>query len=177
MSDNKFCYDYPRASVTTDAVVFRLKEDALDLLLIERKHEPFQNSWALPGGFLEMHENGLNCARRELLEETGLSVTTMEQTGTYTEVNRDPRGRTISIAYTTLITNEEKLLAGDDARNVAWFSLFDLPVLAFDHFQIIRDAVYFIQVRLHSQIYPDFLKPLNQEKLKNIKIITDKFLK
>jgi 8-oxo-dGTP diphosphatase len=172
----KFCYDYPRASVTTDSVIFNLTSGTLNLLLIERKHDPFKNCWALPGGFLEMDENGLECAKRELLEETGLVVSEMEQTGTYTDVNRDPRGRTISIAYTTLITNEVKLNAGDDAQNVKWFSLFDLPVLAFDHLKVIREAVFFFHVRLKSGRLPDLLNSLNNRQLEELQNITDKFL-
>jgi len=176
MSEDKFCYDYPRASVTTDSVIFNLTSGALNLLLIERKHDPFKNCWALPGGFLEMNENSLECAKRELLEETGLVVSTMEQTGTYTDVNRDPRGRTISIAYTTLITSKENLNAGDDAKNVEWFSLFDLPLLAFDHLKVIQDAVFFFQVRLKSGQLPDFLKSLNNRQLEELQNIAAEYL-
>lgn len=177
MSESKFCYDYPRASLTTDSVIFKLESGTLNLLLIERKHDPFKNCWALPGGFLEMDENGLECAKRELLEETGLVVDEMEQTGTYTDVNRDPRGRTISIAYTTLITNEVNLNAGDDAKNVEWFSLFDLPPLAFDHIKVIQDAVFFFLVRLQSGKLPIFLKRLDKKELEKLQNLADNYLK
>jgi len=177
MSESKFCYDYPRASLTTDSVIFKLKSETLELLLIERKHDPYKNCWALPGGFLEMNENGLECAKRELLEETGLVVGEMEQTGAYTDVNRDPRGRTISIAYTSLITSEVNLNAGDDAKNVEWFSLFELPPLAFDHIKVITDAVFFFQVRLQSGKLSDFLKRLDPQQLEKLNKITDKYLK
>ncbi|WP_081671130.1 NUDIX domain-containing protein [Sporocytophaga myxococcoides] len=177
ITKDKFCYDYPRAAVTTDSVIFKLESGTLGLLLIERKHDPYKNCWALPGGFLEMNEDGLECARRELLEETSLAVNEMEQTGTYTDVNRDPRGRTISIAYTTLITNKVTLNAGDDAKNVKWFSLFDLPLLAFDHIKVIQDAVFFFQVRLKSDKLPDFLKSLDKQQLKELQNITDEYLK
>ncbi|GAL82978.1 nUDIX hydrolase [Sporocytophaga myxococcoides] len=176
MSEGKFCYDYPKASVTTDSVIFNLTSGILNLLLIERKHDPYKNCWALPGGFLEMNENGLDCAKRELFEETGLVINTMAQTGTYTNVNRDPRGRTISIAYTTIITNEVNLKAGDDAQNVQWFSLFHLPLLAFDHLKIIQEAVFFFQVRLRSGQLPDFLNSLTNRQLEELQNIVDKYL-
>ncbi|MBO9699221.1 MAG: NUDIX hydrolase [Sporocytophaga sp.] len=177
MSEDKFCYDYPRAAVTTDSVILQFESGTLSLLLIERKHDPFKDCWALPGGFLEMNENGLECAKRELLEETGLAVGDMEQTGAFTDVNRDPRGRTISIAYTTLITSKVTLNAGDDAQNVKWFSIFNLPSLAFDHLKVIQETVFFFQVRLQSGNLPDFLKCLDKQQLKELHNITDKYLK
>ena len=135
-----FCYDYPRPAVTVDIVIF-VGEDP-ELLLIRRKHVPFEGYWALPGGFVEMDESLEEAARRELEEETGVSDVTLTEIGAFGDPARDPRGRVITIAYAAVL--EKRLLkveAGSDAAEVAWFSTTNLPALAFDHAEIIQKAL------------------------------------
>lgn len=135
-----FCYEYPRPAVTVDIVVF--SGDIPDVLLIRRKHAPFEKHWALPGGFIEMEESLKASARRELEEETGVTDVRLTEVGTFGDPSRDPRGRVITVAYTAIV--EKSLLnieAGSDASEAAWFPTTDLPVLAFDHGEIIRKAL------------------------------------
>ena len=127
-------------AVTVDAVIFFRKADILNVLLIQRKNEPFRNEWALPGGFLDENEAMEQGAIRELEEETGLKLEKLQQVGAFGTPGRDPRGRTISIAFVGLIGAEAKVKANDDAVDAKWFSLNDLPNLAFDHRKIISEA-------------------------------------
>jgi 8-oxo-dGTP diphosphatase len=135
-----FTYDYPRPAVTTDAVVVRL-DPAPQVLLIQRKSEPFKGGWALPGGFLDEREDLDACVRRELAEETGLTGVELHPLATFSRPGRDPRGWTVSAAYVGLAPRAADAQAGDDAAAIGWFSLSDLPALAFDHDEIIAAAV------------------------------------
>jgi 8-oxo-dGTP diphosphatase len=140
-SNAKFCYDYPRPAVTTDCVIFSKLDEKLEVLLIQRAFEPYKNCWAFPGGFMEMDETAEECAQRELMEETGLKNISLEQFYTFSKVDRDPRGRTISIAFRAVVEKSEYLLkAGDDARKAEWFPIDKLPPLAFDHDQVFEIA-------------------------------------
>jgi 8-oxo-dGTP diphosphatase len=138
-----YVYEYPRPCVTVDIVLFRKVSKATEVLLIERGHPPFQGSWAFPGGFIEMDEDLETAALRELREETKLSGIALRQFKTYGAVHRDPRHRTITVAYVALIPEgvECNPVAGDDASHVAWFGLHSLPLLAFDHSQILQDVL------------------------------------
>lgn len=137
-----YTYDYPRPMVTTDCVVFSGAGEELRVLLVRRACEPFRNMWALPGGFLEMDEELDDCARRELEEETGLKGTELKQLFTVGTIGRDPRGRTISVIYCgQAYYRSDKIKAGDDASDVYWFLVKNLPPMAFDHAEIIRRAV------------------------------------
>ncbi len=136
-----FSYKYPRPAVTVDMLVFRETTDGLQLLLIQRDREPFQGSWALPGGFVDMDETLEAAAGRELQEETGLQKITLKQLKAYSAIDRDPRHRTISVAFIGFLTDNQQVKAGDDAREARWFSINSLPDLAFDHEHIIADAV------------------------------------
>ncbi len=136
-----YTYKYPRPAVTVDAVVFRKEHNNLQILLIRRKNPPFEGMWALPGGFVDMDETLEEAAARELKEETGIELNDMKQLKAYGAVNRDPRHRTISIVFTGLINGHQEIKAGDDAANAKWFPLNNLPPLAFDHFEIVNDAV------------------------------------
>lgn len=134
-----YTYAYPRPAVTVDIIIIDEKNDSSDILLIERKNEPFKNQWALPGGFIDIDEEISDAAYRELKEETSISDIKLTQFYTFGKVGRDPRGRTISVVYSGILQNKnQKINAGDDAKNLQWFSLEKLPNLAFDHEQIIK---------------------------------------
>lgn len=133
-----FTYEYPRPAVTTDCIILRGK-DPMEVLLIQRKHEPFMGKWALPGGYVEIDEDIPEGAKRELQEETGLDKVDLVQFRTYGKPGRDPRGRTVSVVYYGFVDQDEKAIAGDDASNVRWFDITDLPALAFDHAEILDD--------------------------------------
>lgn len=127
--------------VATDFVLFGRKEDEVFVLLIQRLNPPFQNAWALPGGFLDPDEDLKACALRELQEETSIKLEEAKHVGIYDDPHRDPRGRVISVAYTAN-ANKDQLnpKAADDAKSLAWHHLNKLPELAFDHKQIIQEA-------------------------------------
>ncbi len=138
----KYSYDYPRPAVTVDCVVFGLDEGDLKLMLIQRELDPFKHQWALPGGFVHIDEDLEEAARRELDEETGISKAYLEQLYTEGAVERDPRGRVITVAYYALTNLEDhNIVAATDAENAGWFSIHDLPTLAFDHRKIIGVAL------------------------------------
>lgn len=140
--EEKYCYKYPRPAVTTDCVVFNSTPDDAKLLLVKRANEPFKGKWALPGGFLEENETLEECAARELEEETGLKDVELSQFEAFSAVDRDPRGRTISVVYVGKVELEEDgLRAGDDAKEAAWFPVDKLPELAFDHREIVFKAM------------------------------------
>ncbi|HEY9716922.1 MAG TPA: NUDIX domain-containing protein [Trichormus sp.] len=129
--------------VTVDTVALAVQQDQLEVLLIKRKFDPFKNSWALPGGFVDDSRDDTveQAAARELLEETNVGDIYLEQLYTFGDRGRDPRGRTISVAYLALVRQEElELKASSDASGVAWWPVLELPELAFDHRQIIAYA-------------------------------------
>lgn len=136
-----FTYKYPRPCVTTDCLIFRKIGGNWCLLLIERGNEPFKGCWALPGGFLEMEEDLDTCAARELQEETGLTGIELHQLYAFGAPNRDPRHRTISVAYWGIDNSERQAVGSDDAAEAQWFALDKLPSLAFDHEQILQKAL------------------------------------
>ncbi|MBL7905504.1 MAG: NUDIX hydrolase [Bacteroidales bacterium] len=137
-----YTYPYPRPAVTVDAVVFRKPASKAEILLIKRARAPFEGHWALPGGFIEMDETPEEAVLRELKEETGITGVEMKQLHTYGAVDRDPRHRTLSIAYFGLLSDNTQTASGaDDAAMAAWYSTEDLPRLAFDHLQIVQDAI------------------------------------
>lgn len=141
------CYEYPRASTTVDLVVFGWRDTGLHVLLIERKHEPFAGRWAIPGGFLEMNEEPDAGARRELTEETGLEAGwPVQPLGFFAQVGRDPRGRTISLAYASIMRPPlPSPLGADDASRSAWLPVADCQDLAFDHDQILAVALQWLR--------------------------------
>ena len=142
-----YTYKYPRPAVTADCVVITKEEDPR-VLLIQRGNEPFKGCWAFPGGFMDMDETTEQCAMRELKEETGLVVDHLTQIGAYSKVDRDPRGRTLSVAYLAIV-NEPLAVSGmDDAAKADWFPLSSLPDLAFDHNEIMNDAIAVFHVSI-----------------------------
>jgi 8-oxo-dGTP diphosphatase len=140
-----YSYKYPRASLTVDAIVFVKGKDKTFVLLIERGHDPFKQKWALPGGFIEMDETLEQACKRELYEEAGLKVEHLTQFKTYDAVDRDPRGRTISVIHFTELNEKRPVKGGDDAARAEWFSVDSLPELAFDH-QLILDEFFNIHL-------------------------------
>ena len=134
-------YEYARAALTVDVVVFALDEDNLQVMLIQRNLPPFEGRWALPGGFVRVDETLDDAARRELAEETGLRNIYLEQLYTFGAVDRDPRERVVTVAYYALVNLAgHDVRASSDARNAAWFPVDDLPPLAFDHHEILDAA-------------------------------------
>ncbi len=145
----RHCYAYPHPALTTDVALFTILDDRLQLLLVRRARAPFADSWALPGGFLDMDEDLDQCAARELAEETGLEGLELEQVQTFGAVGRDPRERVISVAYLALAPPDGlRIRAGDDAADARWFPLDALPDLAFDHDQVIGHAHRRLRERL-----------------------------
>lgn len=135
------CYAYPHPAVTTDVVLFTIRDGRLQLLLIRRAGEPFRGRWALPGGFLDIDEDLEQCAKRELAEETGVTGVYLEQLYTFGRPGRDPRERVISVAYYALAPSERlDPQPSSDAAEAAWFAIGRLPALAFDHAEIISAA-------------------------------------
>lgn len=140
--------------VAVDAVVFGYsKQEGVSVLLIQRKYAPFQNSWAIPGGFVLEQESLEAAVRRELQEETGITVHYLEQLYTFGEPGRDPRQRVISIAYFALVKSSQfqQLKASTDAEHAQWFGIKDLPPLAFDHQDILNVAIERIRAKIRYQ--------------------------
>lgn len=137
-----YSYVYPRPALTADCIIFgRDVAGGYKVLLIQRGNEPFKGMWALPGGFMNMDETLEQCARRELKEETGLDTPVrFEEIGSFSTVDRDPRGRTVTVAYLAVVPMSE-VKGGDDAAAAQWFPLDALPPLAFDHEEIMQRAI------------------------------------
>lgn len=147
-----FTYEYPRAALTVDCVVFGFDGEGLKLLLIERGLEPFKGRWALPGGFVRVDEELEHAARRELREETGITEVVLEQFHTFGGVHRDPRERVVSVAYFALTRlADHRPQASTDARQAVWFSADELPKLAFDHHGIIQQALAHLRSRVRVE--------------------------
>ncbi len=150
MTHEGYAYQYPRAAVATDCVIFGYDGQQLQVLLIERGVEPFKGEWALPGGFLKMDESVEECAFRELREETSLEPVSLEQFGVFSAVDRDPRGRVITIAFYALV-KKEHVQGGDDAASAQWFGIDRLPALALDHAAILQEARQALKRDIHHQ--------------------------
>lgn len=147
MGENKYCYKYPHPSVTADCVIFGFDGLNIKVLLIQRGIEPFKGRWALPGGFMQMDETIEECARRELQEETGLVVNTVEQFYIFSDVHRDPRERVLTVAHYALVRLAD-VEGGDDAARAQWFAQDEIPSLAFDHDRILRMALNVLKERI-----------------------------
>lgn len=142
-----YCYQYPRPQVTVDLVVFCFFDRHLRTLLIRRGRDPFAGEWALPGGFLEIDEPVEAAARRELKEETGLEIPgPIEPIGFFGDPGRDPRGRTITLAHAAVLPGGEHEIQGaDDAAEAAWIRV-GVPIeLAFDHAEILAEALAWLK--------------------------------
>jgi 8-oxo-dGTP diphosphatase len=152
MNSEKYCYDYPRPALTTDCIIFGFDGNMLNVLLIERKNEPYKGYWAFPGGFVNMDEDTETGAKRELYEETGLEDVYIEQLYTFSDTDRDPRGRVISVTYFALVrSNMYSPVASDDAKSTQWFPIHQLPSLAFDHEKIFETAFSRLKNKIRYQ--------------------------
>ena len=141
--------DHPHPSVTVDVIVFRLFGGDLQVLLIKRGHEPFGGMWAIPGGFVDIIESLDEAAKRELEEETGVRDVYLEQLYTFGDLGRDPRGRVLTVAYFALVpADAAQPRAGDDAADAGWWSVYELPPLAFDHSDILEYALQRLRYKL-----------------------------
>lgn len=176
--------NYERPSVTVDMLLFSMIEDKLNILLIKRGGHPYKGYWAIPGGFVEMDESADEAAARELKEETGLEDVYLEQLYTFSNVNRDPRMRVISISYLALVSADKlSLKAGDDAIEAKWFEVNELlnslekeDLLAFDHEDIVKTAIR----RLRGKVYyTDVAFKLLPEKftIKQLRNVFEEILK
>lgn len=151
MEQKRFCYKYPHPAVSADCVLFGVTPNELKILLIERGNDPYKGCWAFAGGFMEIDETAEQCAARELLEETGLSNIHLEQFGTFSDVNRDPRERVMTVAFLALVEPEKcTVLAGDDAAKAQWFNIDELPPLAFDHNNVLDRAKAHLKLLLQT---------------------------
>ena len=143
-------YKYEHMAVTTDCAIFTYEDWKLKVLLVRRGGEPYKGQWAFPGGFLKMDETAEQGARRELREETGLVPSAIGQLGVFSDVDRDPRERVITIAWYALVKPSE-VVGGDDADEAAWFPVDALPPLAFDHRKIFEAAMERLRRDIHFQ--------------------------
>jgi len=137
-----YTYKYPQIAVTVDIILFAKEKDDLSVLLIQRKNPPFENMWAFPGGFVDINETLENAALRELKEETGITGIELKQFYVFDAIDRDPRTRTISVAFTGFVPSKNILTrADDDAKNVKWFDVKEIEEMAFDHKEILANTI------------------------------------
>jgi 8-oxo-dGTP diphosphatase len=140
---------FERPSVTVDVVILTVRERRLEVLLIKRKHWPYEGMWAIPGGFVNPLESLEDAARRELNEETGVHDVYLEQLYTFGDPDRDPRTRVITVVYYALIRADQlKVRGADDAADAQWFPAYEMPPLAFDHDKILA----YTRQRLRSKL-------------------------
>jgi len=134
-----YTYDYPHFALTVDAVIFSKSDVGLNVLLIRRAKEPFKDCWAFPGGYVNIDEAIDNAVNRELKEETNISNVTLKRFDIFDAITRDPRERTVSVAYYGFVNGSNvPIKGGDDAKDAKWFSVNNLPELAFDHSIILK---------------------------------------
>jgi ADP-ribose pyrophosphatase len=143
-------YKYEHMAVTTDCVIFTYEDWMLKVLLVRRGMDPYKGEWAFPGGFLKLDETAKDGALRELWEETSLETSAIRELGVFSDVDRDPRERVITIAYYALIKPSE-VVGGDDAEEAAWFPVQKLPELAFDHKKIFDAAMERLRRDIHFE--------------------------
>jgi 8-oxo-dGTP diphosphatase len=150
---NEYKYEYPRPGLTADIVIYSYFDLKLRILLIQRAINPFKNSWALPGGFVNEDENVYQAACRELNEETGMQISKLQQFYFASNPGRDPRGWTVSSVFIGFTNNSQSLAkAGDDAKNLDWFPINELPELAFDHAIIIEKSKDWLRKKNYQSV-------------------------
>ncbi len=152
MEKKGYTYEYPRPALTADNVVFGYDGKQLHILLIKRGMQPFKGLWALPGGFWKPNETIEACAKRELEEETGVKDIYLEQFKVFSNPNRDPREQVITVAFVALVRKSDfTVIGGDDAEDAKWFVYNELPILAFDHQDIVEAALQYLRERLRIE--------------------------
>lgn len=166
-------YEYPRPALTVDTIIFGLdvEENELRVLLIKRGIAPFKGKWAIPGGFVIPGESVDEAARRELQEECGVRNVFLEQLYTFGDPKRDPREHVVTVAYYALVNiNDHHLEAGTDASEAEWFSIYDIPKLAFDHQKIIKTALERLRgkIRYHPLGFELLPKKFTLTQLQNL---------
>ncbi|MDX1434969.1 MAG: NUDIX domain-containing protein [Gammaproteobacteria bacterium] len=130
-----------RPALTTDVVVFSLRDETLKLLLVRRRNDPFKGWWSLPGGAVGLDEELEDTANRTLEEGTGVTGVYLEQVYTFGRRERDPRERVVSVCYYALVPSEKlQLRTNAESEGVGWFALDELPELAFDHAEMVETA-------------------------------------
>lgn len=143
------CYETPL--VTVDIVLLTVTQNRLKVLLIQRKQPPYDHMWAIPGGFIHVGETLEEAASRRLFEETNVKDIYLEQLGSFGRPDRDPRARVITVAYYALVSAEKlHVQAHANAEDVNWFSVHELPELAFDHAEIVEKAMGKLRRHLES---------------------------
>ena len=171
---------YQFTVVATDVVIFTVEDNTLKVLLIGMNKEPYKDHWALPGGLVKPNESVEESAQRNLQEKTGVKNVYLEQLYTFGEVDRDPFGRVVSVAYYALIpTRGVKLKTSKDYTDIKWFDIKKLPALAYDHQQIVKTAVKRLQAKLEytNIVYSLLPKEFSLSELQSIyEIILDKKL-
>ena len=169
MEELTYQYKYPHPSVTTDNVIFGFDGQTVKVLLIERGGEPYKGYWAFPGGFLEMDESAEEGARRELMEETGLTTGVVRQFHAFSAPDRDPRERVLTIAFYSLVRMSE-VKGMDDARRAGWFPLNEVPRLAFDHEEMLRVALEEVskEIRLQTKVWKELTRGFSQDEVQKI---------
>ena len=149
-------------ALTVDITVFTIIDNESNVLLIKRKNPPFENYWALPGGFVEYNEDIDIAAQRELAEETCVKAPFLFQIGIFGKPNRDPRGRTVSVVYMSVINPSfHQINPKTDAKEARWFTIKSLPPLAFDHAEIMNDSINTLRQKI--EIIPLAKELLPQE--------------
>jgi 8-oxo-dGTP diphosphatase len=153
MSKQRYTYEYPHPAVAVDIGLFTvagaLQDLRVQVLLIARKEKPYQGQWALPGGFVRIHEDLPEAALRELAEETGVRDVYLEQVGAVGTPDRDTRERVITIVYVGLVAGGQHTLEpSGDATDARWFDLNRLPTLAFDHAELLQMALEHLRSRV-----------------------------
>jgi len=144
-----YTYDQARPLLTVDNIILSYEDKQIKVLLIQRKHDPFKGEWALPGGPVSINESLEEAAQRHLKDQSGIEDAYIEQFYTFGAVDRDPRGRSVSVTYYALInSNDMTLDPGREALSAAWFNIYELPELAFDHAEILEFAINRLREKL-----------------------------
>jgi 8-oxo-dGTP diphosphatase len=147
-----FTYEFARPALAVDCVVFGLVRRVLHVLCIQRALDPHRGGWALPGGFVRIDETVEQAALRELAEEAGVHVRFLDQLRVFSDVDRDPRERVVSVGFFALVDPAgHRLAASTDAERAEWFSVARLPPLGFDHATIVAEGLKQLRLRVRRQ--------------------------